>query len=117
MNNLKDLESARARLDAEIAKAYKVESEAALLRVRELVAEFGFTAQQVFPWKLPDKKIIAKYRDEKTGATWTGRGKPPKWIAGKDRSEFLVDKPPATPRGPFLAEMAAAAAQRGQLHN
>lgn len=115
MNNLKDLESARARLDAEIAKAYKVESEAALAKVREMVAEFGFTAQQVFPWKLPEKKVATKYLDEKTGATWTGRGKPPKWIAGKDRSEFLIDKPVEAPRGPFLAEMAAAAAQRGNF--
>ncbi|KQM79536.1 H-NS family nucleoid-associated regulatory protein [Xylophilus sp. Leaf220] len=115
MNNLKDLESARAKLDADIARAYKLESEAALAKVRELVAEFGFTAQQVFPWKLPEKKVAAKYLDEKTGATWTGRGKPPKWIAGKDREEFLVDKPVEAPRGPFLAEMAAAAAQRGLL--
>ena len=116
MNNLKDLETARAKLDAEIAKAYKAESEAALVKVRELVAEFGFTAQQVFPWKLPEKKVAPKYLDEKTGATWTGRGKPPKWIIGKNREDFLVDKPVAAPRGPFLAEMAAAAAaHRGHL--
>ncbi|MFE8647274.1 H-NS family nucleoid-associated regulatory protein [Sphingomonas sp. NCPPB 2930] len=65
--------------------------------------------------EITGQKILTKYRDEKTGATWIGRGKPPNWTAGKDRSEFLVDKPTAAPRGPFLAEMAAAAAaaQRG----
>lgn len=31
-----------------------------------------------------------KYRDPKTGATWSGRGKPPNWIVGKNRDRFLM---------------------------
>jgi DNA-binding protein H-NS len=39
---------------------------------------------------------VAKYRDAATGKTWTGRGKPPTWIAGAaDRRQFLID--PQTP--------------------
>ena len=35
---------------------------------------------------------VAKFRDPKSGKTWTGRGKPPLWIAGaKDRQAFLID--------------------------
>jgi DNA-binding protein H-NS len=35
---------------------------------------------------------VAKYRDPKSGKTWTGRGKPPLWIVGvKDRTPFLID--------------------------
>jgi len=34
----------------------------------------------------------AKYLDPKTGATWTGHGRVPGWIANaKDRSKFLID--------------------------
>jgi DNA-binding protein H-NS len=34
----------------------------------------------------------AKYRDHKTGATWTGHGRAPGWIASvKDRTVFLID--------------------------
>lgn len=34
----------------------------------------------------------AKYADPKTGATWTGHGRAPVWIANaKDRSRFLID--------------------------
>ncbi|MFM0185544.1 H-NS family nucleoid-associated regulatory protein [Paraburkholderia nemoris] len=34
----------------------------------------------------------AKYRDTKSGATWSGRGPAPAWLAGaKDRSKFLID--------------------------
>jgi DNA-binding protein H-NS len=33
-----------------------------------------------------------KYRDPKTGATWTGHGRAPGWISGvKDRTQFLVE--------------------------
>ena len=34
----------------------------------------------------------AKYRDPKTGATWSGRGRAPAWMANaKDRSKFLIE--------------------------
>jgi len=42
-------------------------------------------------------KAVAKYRDHKTGATWTGHGRAPGWIAGvKDRTQFLIEgaRPP-----------------------
>ena len=79
---------ARKETAAVVAKA---ESEQALQTVLQLVQEFGFTAQQVFPWKPQPKKVAAKYRDPNTGATWSGRGKPPQWIAGKDRTPFAID--------------------------
>jgi DNA-binding protein H-NS len=34
----------------------------------------------------------AKYRDPKTGAEWSGRGKAPAWLAvARDRTRFLID--------------------------
>jgi len=41
------------------------------------------------------KPIAVKYRHPSTNETWTGRGKPPKWLsaemaAGKTREDFLV---------------------------
>ncbi|KQP03538.1 H-NS family nucleoid-associated regulatory protein [Pseudorhodoferax sp. Leaf265] len=106
---LKELLAERAKLDAEIASRRKTESAQALRTIHELVAEFGFTSQQVFPWKpAAAKKSSAKYLNEKTGQTWSGRGKPPAWIAGKDRSDFLIERP-RPDAGPYLAEMAAAA--------
>lgn len=109
--NLNELIAAKAALDVEIAKAKKNEAGAALRRVQELVTEFGLTSQQVFPFVPAKKQGVAKYRDASSGATWTGRGKPPTWIVGKDRDDFLIDEPAQEARGPFLAEMAAAAAR------
>jgi DNA-binding protein H-NS len=40
----------------------------------------------------PKGKQPAKYRNPETGATWSGRGPAPAWLAGeKDRSKFLID--------------------------
>jgi DNA-binding protein H-NS len=46
---------------------------------------------------LRKKKIKPMYRDSKTGETWSGRGRPARWIAaaekaGRKRTEFLVKK-------------------------
>jgi DNA-binding protein H-NS len=44
----------------------------------------------------PVKRTVPiKYRHPDSGATWTGRGKPPRWISaaeaeGKSRSDFLI---------------------------
>jgi len=40
--------------------------------------------------------VPPKYRNPETGATWSGRGKPPRWVsdaeaAGKSRDDFLIN--------------------------
>jgi DNA-binding protein H-NS len=43
----------------------------------------------------------ALYRDPKTGATWSGRARPPAWIANvKDRSKFLIEGAAAAGKQP-----------------
>jgi DNA-binding protein H-NS len=42
--------------------------------------------------KLKGTHVAPKFRDPKTGATWTGRGLAPAWIKNvKDRSKFAID--------------------------
>ena len=36
------------------------------------------------------KPVAPKYRNNTTGETWSGRGKPPKWMAGHDKSQYLI---------------------------
>jgi len=51
---------------------------------------------------------VAKYRDPKSGKTWTGRGKPPGWIAGvKNRDPYLIDGPAADTAGATPARRSA----------
>ncbi|SAK48077.1 histone family protein nucleoid-structuring protein H-NS [Caballeronia pedi] len=40
--------------------------------------------------------LPAKYRDPKSGATWSGRGPAPRWLeSAKDRTKFLIEQTPA----------------------
>ena len=95
MPSYSELLAQKKSLDAQIAQAHKAESVQALATVHELIAEFGFTAQQVFPWKPAPKKVAAKYRDAATGNAWSGRGLKPKWLkaaleSGRALSDFAV---------------------------
>ncbi len=95
MTTYKELLQQREALESKIAEARKREISQAVSQVRAMVAEFGLTAQDVFPTGKAraagsGAKVAAKYRDPATGKTWTGRGKAPKWIDGKDRAKFLI---------------------------
>ena len=40
----------------------------------------------------------AKYRDRKSGATWSGKGRAPAWLANvRDRTKFLIEEEGASP--------------------
>ena len=100
MTSYKELLKQREALEQQISEARRRELSDAVSQVRALVAEYGLTAQDVFPaGKAAGKtgrsstagsKVAPKYRDPATGQTWTGRGKAPKWIEGRDRGQFLI---------------------------
>ncbi|MEG1767195.1 MAG: H-NS histone family protein [Comamonas sp.] len=99
MPTYKELLLQQQKLNKQIGQARDEEASAALAEVMALVAEHGFTAQQVFPWK-PEpvkrdtQKAEFKFRNPLTGAGWSGRGREPKWLVGKDRSAYAVPPKP-----------------------
>jgi len=95
MPSYKELVKQRESLDQQIQQARREELAGAVSQVRALVAEFGLTAQDVFPSgrarsASSGSKVAPKYRNPATGQTWTGRGKPPRWIQGQDREQFAI---------------------------
>ena len=93
----KELLAQREALELAISQARQNEVSSAVAKVRELVAEYSLTAQDIFPVRASKSaiakavsKVAAKYRDPATGQTWTGRGKAPKWIEGQDRAPFTI---------------------------
>ena len=95
MSEYKDLLKQREILEAQIKEAREREVSGAIATVRQLVGEFELTHDDVFPpaskrSTRPSSKVEPKYRDPATGMTWTGRGKPPKWIADQDREQFVI---------------------------
>ncbi|WP_438396956.1 H-NS histone family protein [Caballeronia sp. DA-9] len=92
--NYKELLAQAAELERQIAEAREIEAEGALAEVKAKIAEFGFTAEDVFAAKKPRKQRESrgpKYRDPETGATWSGMGREPLWIKGKDRTAFTAE--------------------------
>ena len=95
MSSYKELLKQREALEQKINEARRNELSEAVAQVRALVAEFGLTAQDVFPVgrarsASAGSKVVPKYRNPATGQTWTGRGKPPKWIQNESREQFAI---------------------------
>ena len=97
MSQYADLKAQIAKLQAQAEEARRTEIDNVIADIRQKIAEYGLTAQDLGfavaakrgrpPKKAP---LPAKYQDPKSGNTWSGRGKPPKWIAGKNRERFLI---------------------------
>ncbi|WP_059704264.1 H-NS family nucleoid-associated regulatory protein [Burkholderia cepacia] len=87
----------RAALETEIQAAKAEERATALKEVKRLVDEFTLSTREIFGVSKTRKRQAAepRYRDPNTGATWNGRGRPPAWIHGKDRTQFLITAPTA----------------------
>ena len=96
MATLKEIDAQLAALQAQREELRKSELKTAVDKVRGLVAEYGLTESDLFPPARGTRsanagaKVAPKYRDPATGATWTGRGKAPKWIEGQEREKFAI---------------------------
>jgi DNA-binding protein H-NS len=99
MSQYAELKAQIARLQAQADEARRTELSNVIEEIRNKIAEYGLTAQDLGfaaaarrgrpPKKAP---LPPKYQDPKSGNTWSGRGKPPNWIAGKNRDRFLISQ-------------------------
>ncbi|WP_321790568.1 H-NS histone family protein [Burkholderia pyrrocinia] len=82
----------KLKRDIDVVREY----EARLIaeRVLALLAESGVDiraiADRLQSKPHERKKIKPKYWDPKTGVTWSGRGRMPRWLVGKDPENFRV---------------------------
>ena len=94
MSNLKELLEQKAALDQLIAETRQRETAGAIAQVRSIVTEFGLSSSDIFGGKKTAEKktskVAPKYRDPLSGNTWTGRGIAPKWLAGKNKEDYLI---------------------------
>ncbi|EEF25687.1 conserved hypothetical protein [Ricinus communis] len=108
MATLQSLKARIAKLQAQAEAIVKKDSSAVIEKIRGIMEKHGITTADIDAHigggakkrgRKPGVKAAAKspasaakYRDPKTGATWTGHGRAPAWIASaKDRSKFLVE--------------------------
>jgi DNA-binding protein H-NS len=85
----------REALEKQIEELRNAERGDAIEWIRQQMALFDVKPEDLEPRSSrgPRKQsapVAAKYRDPASGATWSGRGKPPRWIADQDRDKFAI---------------------------
>lgn len=95
MKSYKELQAEIKALQAQAEKARQTELASTIAEIKAKIQEYGITEEDLFSSEKKARKTTAtvkpKYRNPETGDTWTGRGKPPKWIEGKNKADFLID--------------------------
>jgi DNA-binding protein H-NS len=103
---LEQIQARLKRLQAQAEAIVAKQSSVVLEKIRGLMEKHGLTTADIDAHvgsrkrgpkagakaAVKTAKSVAKYRDPKSGATWSGHGRAPGWITNlKDRSRFLVD--------------------------
>lgn len=96
MPTYKQLTEQLAKVQAQMQAARDKEVASAIEQIKQQIAEYGITAEELgFSSKRTTSRktggLPPKYRDPKTGATWSGRGRAPAWL-GKRRERFLIEQ-------------------------
>ncbi|PMS22449.1 H-NS histone [Trinickia dabaoshanensis] len=99
MSSYKELLAQREKLEKQIEEAKAREYAEVLNEIKQKMADYGITLAELGGGRgkhakagRPRAGVAPKYRDPVSGNTWSGRGKPPRWIAGQDRDQFLIQK-------------------------
>jgi DNA-binding protein H-NS len=97
MATLQELIAQKEALEKLIQDTRQTELADAINQVKSLIANFGLTQEDIFgaargakKVKAEGSKVAAKYRDPVSGKEWSGRGLAPKWLQGREKSEFLI---------------------------
>ncbi|WP_297355709.1 H-NS histone family protein [Paraburkholderia sp.] len=99
MSSYKELLAQREKLEQQIEEAKSREYAEVLNEIKQKMADYGITLAELGGGRgkatkvgRPRAGVAPKYRDPDSGSTWSGRGKPPRWIAGQDREKFLIQR-------------------------
>lgn len=96
MATYKQLTTQLAKVQAQMEAAREKELFSTIEQIKEQIAMYGITAEELgFASRRSVSRktggLPAKYRDPKTGKTWSGRGRVPSWL-GKRREKFLIEQ-------------------------
>lgn len=95
MSTYKQIQAQIEKLQAQAEEARKSELASAINQIKSLMNEYGISVADLgmTARKKGSRSRAApapKYRNSATGETWSGRGKPPKWINQKNKEQFLI---------------------------
>ena len=75
--------------------ARKDELSGAIQKIKDLMQQHGITVEDLSsgtrakPAKVKGS-VAPQFKNPETGETWTGRGRAPRWLDGKDKEEFRI---------------------------
>lgn len=96
MKSYQEIRAEIARLETQAEEARHREIASAIAEIKGKMAELGITVADLegSRSKKTAKRSGAepKFKDPASGATWSGRGKQPKWLAGKNRNDYLIQR-------------------------
>lgn len=84
-----------AKLHSLAEAARKDELSGAIQKIKELMQLHGITVEDLDsrgrakPAKAKST-VAAQFKNPETGETWTGRGRAPRWLDGKDKEQFRI---------------------------
>lgn len=96
MSTYAEIQAQIAELERKAKEARASEVAAAKAKIAEIMAAYGLTLDDLRGLSkaklVKDRQPVpAKYRNAKTGETWTGRGRTPRWMDGKNKDDFLIN--------------------------
>ncbi|KGC70229.1 MULTISPECIES: H-NS family nucleoid-associated regulatory protein [Burkholderia] len=93
---LDNLQAQLRDLNQQLADAKRDEKRAALEAIREQVALYGVTEDELLCAagfrKARKQRAPAKYYDPSSGKQWSGFGPRPKWLEGKNLDDYLIER-------------------------
>jgi len=92
-NSYAALKAQIAELEKQAAQVRDSEISAAKAEIREIMQTYGLTIADLGgTTKAPKvrKTVAAKFRDPATGQEWTGRGRAPTWLNGRNKEDYLI---------------------------
>jgi DNA-binding protein H-NS len=95
--SIEDLRRQQEEIDRKIREKTEAEKRAVIEQIVQVVNTYNIPIEEIVEalggLKIKRKGVKAqpKYRDPATGTLWSGRGKEPAWIKGKDRKAFLIE--------------------------
>lgn len=95
MATYRQLTAQLEKLQVKIGKERERALAQAIAEIRAKIEEFDITPEELGFRPVgavaarPSRPLPPKYRNPKTGATWSGRGRAPAWL-GKNRTRFLI---------------------------
>ncbi|WP_042876463.1 H-NS histone family protein [Cupriavidus necator] len=99
MATYKELMAQKAALEAHLEEARANEVSSVIEQIQNLMAEYGLTVDDITKRRrgrpagsgMGKATLPPKYRDPKTGKTWSGRGRTPSWL-GKNPNRYLIQE-------------------------